>query len=256
MVTIKTPEEIAILREGGRRLAELLATLAKELSPGVSSLELDSKAHELIVAGGDKPSFLGYKSKGSKDGFPGSICFSANNEIVHGAPSIEPHIIKEGDIITIDGGLIHKGLYTDSAITLGVGKISETGKKIIAATSTALEKGIAAACAGGHIGDIGAAIEEYVKTTDFSLTAGLSGHGVGYSVHEDPYVPNWGERGKGEELRPGLVIAIEPMLNEGTSKTKVASDGFTICTADGKLSAHFEHTIVIGENGPEVLTKI
>lgn len=255
MSLIKTDNEIEKLREGGRRHAFILREVAKAVKPGVSTKELDDLAYRLITEGGDKPSFLNYTPHGADRPFPASTCISVNEDIIHGIPNEEPRILKEGDIVGLDIGLIHKGMFTDSAVTVAVGKVSETNAKLLEATKEALKRGIAAAQGGNRIGDIGYAIEQYAKKTGFKLAEDLCGHGVGYSVHEDPYVPNTGKRGTGMVLKPGMVIAIEPMLNEGTGKIVLRDDGYTYRTADNKMSAHFEHTILITEKDPEILTQ-
>jgi methionyl aminopeptidase len=257
MVTLKTKQEIAILREGGRRLAEVLLKLAEAVRPGVSSATLDKLAYDLIAKAGDQPAFLGYKGRYDKEPYPASICVSVNDEIVHGEPLLAPKIFKEGDIVSLDAGLVHKGFFTDAAITVPVGKIDEKAARLIKVTRIALEKGIAAVRAGATTGDIGFAIEQYIKSAaDFSVVRQLAGHGVGYAVHEDPFVPNYGRRGEGIRLEPGMVIAIEPMISEGGSEIYLAPNGHTYKTKDGSRSAHFEHTIVVTENGAEVLTKV
>jgi methionyl aminopeptidase len=254
MFKLKTKEEIKILREGGRRLAELLALLESEAKPGVTSLELEKISLNFIEKNGDKPAFLGYKGKYDKHGYPASICFSVNDEVVHGEPTINPRTLKEGDIVSLDAGIIHKGLYTDSAVTVPVGKVTKEAEKLMKVTKTSLQKGIEAARPGNSVGDIGYAIEKYVKPYGYGIIRELAGHGVGHAVHEEPFVPNYGKAHTGARLEPGLVIAIEPMLNAGTEKIFLAPDGFTYKTADGKLSSHFEHTVAITENGPQVLT--
>lgn len=254
MIRIKTEKDIAILREGGKRHAFVLAEIAKAVAPGVSTAELDALGHKLITEGGDTPAFLNYTPYGAKRPYPASVCLSINDEIVHGIPNEKPKILKEGDIVSIDIGLIHKELITDAAVTVGVGKIDEKAAKLLKATEAALYKGIDAAIASKTVGDIGYAIESFVKPLGYGVIEELCGHGVGYSVHEDPFVPNFGVRGRGARLRPGMVIAIEPMLNEGTKEIELDADGYTYRTADGKRSAHFEHTILITENGPEILT--
>ncbi len=254
MITIKTQEEIKILREGGRRLAVILRELATHVATGVSSLQIDALGKTLAEKGGDKPAFLGYRPKGVRTPYPASVCISINDEVVHGIPHVEK-IFREGDIVTLDMGLVHGGLITDSAITVIVGGGDEKAKKLVHATATALEKGIAAALPGKTVGDIGFAIEQFVKPLGFGQAEGLAGHGVGYKVHEDPYVPNTGKRGEGAVLKPGMVIAIEPMLTEGTGKVTFDKDEYTVRTKDGKRSAHSEHTIVITETGNQVLTR-
>ncbi|MDO8471069.1 MAG: type I methionyl aminopeptidase [bacterium] len=254
MIKLKNPEEIEILREGGRRLAEILSILASKVVPGVSALELEEEARRLIKEGGDKPSFLGYRPQGAKRPFPAALCVSINDEIVHGIPNEAEKIVKEGDIVSLDFGLLHRGLITDAAITVPVGKVDEESKKLIEITRTALESGIETALPGSTIGDIGAAITRVVQESGFTLADSLVGQGVGYQVHEDPFVPNFGIAGRGEKLVPGLVIAIEPMVNIGKSGIKILSDGYTIKTRDGSRSAHFEHTVAITEKGNIILT--
>lgn len=252
-VIIKTKEEIEILREGGRRLALILAQVAKKVVPGISTKELDDYAYLLIKEGGDEPAFLNYRPSGHHKPYPASLCTSVNNEIVHGIPQ-KDKILKEGDIISIDLGLKHKGLFTDHAMTVGVGKISKAKELLLNFTHEALLVGIAKARGGNTVGDIGSAIEKFVNRK-YGIVRELSGHGVGKKIHEDPYIPNYGKAGKGEKLVPGMVVAIEPMLNMGKDDITVDSDGYTIKTADGTNSAHFEHTILITEGDAQILTK-
>lgn len=255
MTKLKTPEEIEILREGGKRHAVILKELAKSVAPGVSTGFLEEEARRLIKEGGDTPAFLGYRPTGASRKFPASLCVSINDEIVHGIPNEKEIILKEGDIVGLDLGIIHKGLITDAAVTVPVGKIDETSKRLIETTRKALDAGIRAAKLGGTIGDIGAAISRVVEPTGFSIADDLAGHGVGFKVHEDPYVPNFGTRGSGEKLVAGMVLALEPMANVGTSKIKLLDDGYTIKTRDGSRSAHFEHTIAITEKGTIIITR-
>ncbi|KKW09827.1 MAG: Methionine aminopeptidase, partial [Parcubacteria group bacterium GW2011_GWB1_49_7] len=254
-ILLKSPEEIEILREGGRRHAEILRTLAEMVEPGLPTLILEEEALRLIKEGGDKPATLGYTPAGARRPFPAALCISINDEIVHGIPNEEPKILRQGDIVSIDLSLIHKTLFTDAAITVPVGAIDDESRELLKVTKRALEAGIAAAMPGNRIGDIGFAISDVVKGTRFSLAENLVGHGLGYKLHEEPYVPNEGERGKGEKLVPGTVIAIEPMVNAGKGGIKAMRDGYTIKTRDGSRSAHFEHTIAITEKGNIVLTK-
>ena len=254
-VTIKTPEEIAILKEGGKRLAFILNELAKAVKPGISTLELDSMARTLVEAGGDKSAFLNYKPAGAKRPYPAALCVSINDEIVHGIPNESPKILKEGDIVSLDMGLIHNGLFTDSAITVPVGKVDGSALRLMEVTKQALMEGIKAAKGGKYVRDISYAIEKYVRPLRYGIVEELCGHGVGYKVHEDPYVPNYCIDGKSEKLRPGMVIAIEPMLNEGSKHITLDADQWTYRTKDGQRSAHFEHTIVITADGSEILTK-
>lgn len=253
MIKLKTETEIEILREGGKRLANILRAVKAQVAPGVTTSELDELATQMIKDYGDKPAFKGYKPQGSYLAYPASLCVSINEEIVHGIPS--NRILKEGDIVGLDCGLEHRGLFTDSAISVAVGKVEPDLAKLLAVTEEALYRGIKMAKPGNHLGDIGQAIGSFIEENGYGLVEELSGHGVGYKPHEDPYVPNFGKPGTGIELKPGLVIAIEPMAALGTSKIKLEKDGFTFSTRDGKKSAHFEHTIVITPTGAEILTK-
>ncbi len=252
---LKTKEEIEILKEGGRRHAEILRYLAGLVKPGASTLILEEEARRLIREKGDTPAFLGYTPAGAPRPFPAALCVSINEEIVHGIPNEHPRILKEGDIVSLDLGLTHKGLITDSAITVPCGAIDDESRALLNATEAALEAGIAAAISGHHIGDIGAAVARSAAATPFSLAEDLAGHSVGHAVHEEPLVPNIGKPGKGPKLVPGMVLAIEPMLNVGTTAIKGLRDGYTIVTRDGSKSAHFEHTIAITEEGTVVLTR-
>ncbi|MFA6797134.1 MAG: type I methionyl aminopeptidase [Candidatus Paceibacterota bacterium] len=255
-ITIKTKEEIEILREGGRRLALILQEVGKASKPGVLTSELNDLAYNLAMDNGDYPSVLNYRPRGAKRAYPSSICISVNNEIVHGIPNENPKILREGDIVSLDMCLTHKKLITDSSITVSVGKIDSIAQKLLNVTKEAMNAGIKAAKGNGHVGDIGFAVERVAKANGFSIVEDLCGHGVGYSVHEDPYIPNYGEKGKGERLKPGMVICIEPMLNEGGKNIYLDDDGWTYKTGDGSRSAHFEHTIVITSGEPEILTKV
>lgn len=255
MGTIKTKEEIEIIKQGGQKLAAAIEATSQHLKPGISTKELDAIFEKEVRKLGGDPAFLGYKPEGVNKPFPASLCASINDVVVHGIPN-ENHILKEGDIITLDGGLIYKSLYTDHARTFPVGKISAEAKLLIDTTRNALKVAIEAIVPGGHIGDIGAAIEKYVKPYKFGIVRELAGHGVGYTVHEDPYVPNYGKVGQGEVLKPGMVLAIEPMLNLGTRFVSFSRDGYTVTTKDHNLSAHFEHTVVVTETGCEILTVV
>ena len=251
-VIIKTPKEIEIIRQGGKRLAAVLIKVAKKVAPGVSTYELDEYAYNIITKDGDVPAFLHYKPEGASIAFPASICISVNNEIVHGIPS-KARILKDGDIVSLDLGIKHKGLFTDHAVTVKVGKINKVSQELIDNTREALMVGIAAARGGNTVGDIGFAIEKFVGHR-YGIVRELSGHGVGIKIHEDPYIPNYGKKGKGQKLIPGMIIAIEPMLNIGKASIISMDDGYTIKTADGSRSAHFEHTILITEGEAEILT--
>lgn len=254
MIRLKSKEEIKIMKEGGKRHAEILRLVAKKVAPGVSTKELDDYARKLIKEGGDKSAFLGYTPEGVSYPYPAALCVSVNDEIVHGIPN-KKFILQEGDIVSLDLGLIHGGLITDGAITVPVGKISKEAKQLISVTKKALEVAIKAAKPGNTTGDIGHAVESFVKPFGYGIVKILSGHGVGYSVHEDPYVPNYGKPGTGEKLVPGMVIAIEPMLNLGSEYVCATDDEYTYITEDESISAHFEHTVAITEKGPIVLTK-
>ncbi|MDE1874559.1 MAG: type I methionyl aminopeptidase [Patescibacteria group bacterium] len=261
-IRLKSKEDIDILREGGKRHAFILNELAAAVAPGVSTKDLDDLAARLIAEhaapdqGGDKAAFLGYKPYGAKRPYPASLCVSVNDAVVHGIPNEEPYILREGDIVSLDLGLIHRGMVTDMAVTVPVGKIAPAARDLLKATKKALDLGIKAAKPGNTIGHIGAAIEGFIAPQGYGIVEELAGHGVGYGVHEDPYVPNYGVAGEGDELVPGMVIAIEPIINEGTAKIFLDKDGYTYRTRDGKSSAHFEHTLVITSRGAEVLTKL
>lgn len=247
---------IPSLREGGRRLARVLEEVAKATVPGASTADLDALAERLIRDGGDIPSLIGYTPDGAKRPYPATVCISINEEVVHGIPNENPRIIKEGDIVGLDCVLTHEGVFVDSAITVVAGKSDPEAEDLLDATKEALAAGIAVARAGNHVGDISAAIEEVGVRRGYGIVYDLGGHGVGNSVHEEPYIPNVGDAGTGAELLSGMVIAIEPMFTEGTPKVKLLSDGYTFVTADHSRAAHFEHTILITSGSPEILTKI
>ena len=259
MIIIKTPEEIEILREGGKNLATVLHKVKEKVAPGISTKDLDAYAEQLIREMGDTPAFLHYRPEGAQSPYPASLCVSINDEVVHGIPR-KSRILKEGDIVSLDLGIKHRGLFTDMALSVPVGRASEADLELIRITEQALRAGIDAAGAGNRTGDIGYAIETFIRsqkmTHQYGIVEVLSGHGVGRAVHEDPYIPNFGKRGAGAELRSGMVLAIEPMINAGTKNVTIDDDGYTFRTADRKKSAHFEHTILITEDGPEILTKI
>jgi len=252
---IYNKEEIEILREGGKRLASVLNEVEKKVASGVTTEELNKLAERLIRDKGDEPAFLGYQPEGAPIVYPATLCVSVNDEIVHGVPG--KRILKEGDIVGIDLGLKYRGLFVDSARTIPVGGVDSSSKELITVTEKALYSSIDAARGGGHIGDIGAAVEKTVKGTGFSIVEELGGHGVGHNVHEDPFIPNYGKAGTGQKLVPGMVLALEPMLNEGSEDVTLSmEDNFTFSTMDGKRSAHFEHTILITDGAPEILTKV
>lgn len=253
-IIIKNQDQIEKIREGGKILARVMQEVIKKVAPGVSTYELDQYAYKLIKESGGEPAFLNYKPEGAPKAYPASLCTSVNNEVVHGIPS-KSRILKEGDIVSLDLGVKYKGCFTDHAITVPVGKISKKDEELLKDTKKALEIGIWAATGGATVGDIGYAIESFVHKK-YGIVRELAGHGVGVKIHEDPYVPNYGKKGKGDKLVPGMIIAIEPMLNIGKDGIIFCDDGFTVKTADGSHSAHFEHTILITENEPEILTII
>lgn len=251
---IKTPEEIALLREGGKHLARILYAVKDKVVPGVSTGVLDAFAEKLIEECGGVPAFKNYTPEGARHAYPGTLCVAVNDEVVHGIAGDK--ILNEGDIIGIDLGMNYKGFFVDMAITVAVGNIDASAKKLIQATEGALMAGIDEVRAGKAVGDIGNAIEAHVRKHNFVVVEELGGHGVGYSQHEDPHIANYGERGEGVKLRVGMVLALEPIVNEGTRFVKILSDGYTFVTRDHKRSAHFEHTILVTEGDPEILTNV
>jgi len=245
-IVIKSSREIAIMRRAGKIAAEVLEILVAGLKPGMKTKELDDIAEKELAKRGAKPSFKGY------NGFPASICVSINDEIVHGIPG--NRVIREGDIVSIDLGTIYGGFQGDCAVTVGAGQISPLAARLIESAQGALEAGIKAARPGGRLGDISASIEGYARKAGYEVVREYTGHGIGREMHESPQVPNYGKAGSGAPLKAGMTLALEPMLNSGTWRTKVDEDMWTVRTADGGFSAHFEHTIAITEDGPEVLT--
>lgn len=250
--SIKTPDDIRRLREGGRRLGAILKHIASVVAPGITTRELDTLAEKLIRAAGDDPAFLNYQPYDADFPYPATLCVSVNDEVVHGIPGDKT--LAEGDIVSLDLGLIHEERIVDAAVTVAVGAINAESKKLIAATRDALIAGIAAARGGNTVGDIGAAIEGCVKKDRFSIVDILGGHGVGYAVHEEPFVPNYGTPGKGVKLMPGMVLALEPIVSTGDGEVFISGDGYTYLTADNARAAHFEHTILITDGAPEILT--
>ncbi len=246
MTVIKSTEEVAIMRQAGKIVASTLKKLAEEIKPGIKTSHLDSVAVNELKKYRAKASFKGYR------GFPASLCVSINNEIVHGIPGERE--LNGGDIVSLDFGAIVNGFHGDGAITVGVGKISPKAQELIAVTEAALMVGIKEARNGAHLGDVSVAIQDYVESRGFSVVREYSGHGVGRDLHEDPLVPNFGIAGEGPVLRKGMTLAVEPMVIVGDWRTRVASNKWTVLTADGSLAAHFEHTIAIGEDEAEILT--
>lgn len=246
MIKLKSKREIALMRDSGAIAAAVLQELARAVEPGVTTAELDKLAERRIRRAGGEPAFLGYQ------GFPATICTSVNSEVVHGIPGLRR--LQEGDIISIDLGVVLKGYYSDTAITVGVGRISPAAERLLAVTRQSLEEGISAMRAGGHLSDISHAVQKYVESNGFSVVYSYAGHGIGTAMHEDPQVPNLGPSGHGPRLQPGMVLAIEPMVNAGGAEVEVAGDGWTVLTADRSLSAHFEHSVALGRDGPVILT--
>jgi methionyl aminopeptidase len=248
MIQLKSKREIETMARGGHILAETVAMLEREVRAGMTTLDVDKLAEEFIRSHeGATPSFKGLY------GFPGSVCASINEEIVHGIPS-KKRTIREGDILSIDVGVKYDGFHTDSATTVPIGTVDATSAKLLAVTKHSLDAGIAAAQSGNHIGDIGAAIQSVVEAAGFNVTRDLVGHGIGTTFHEDPQVPNYGKPKRGTKLMPGLTIAIEPMVMVGKHQTRQLADHWTVVTVDGSRAAHFEHTIAVTSDGPLVLT--
>lgn len=265
-ITIKTKEEIDLIRKGGKRLADILRQVVVAAHVGIATLELDKLAENLILQSGGRPSFKGYRIKGADIAYPGTICVSINEEVVHGIPRKE-RIFREGDIVGLDIGMWWpssaqasegkpaKSLCTDMAVTIGIGKISSEAQRLIDATKESLEIGITHVKPGATVGDIGNAIEQYLKKNHLGIIRDLAGHGVGYELHEEPLIPNYGKAGTGVELKENMVIAIEPMATLGDWRVVLAEDQWTFKTVDNSLGAHFEHTMAVTKDGVEVLTR-
>ena len=249
MIVLKTGRELKIMREACRISAGALKIAGDAVEPGVTTAEIDAIAEKYIRSQGGVPNFKNY------EGYPATACISINNEVIHGIPN-KHRVIKAGDIVSIDLGAKFDGYNGDNAATFACGEISEQAKRLIDTTRESLYKGIAAAVVGGRIGDIGHAVQQYAEERGFSVVREFVGHGVGTELHESPEVPNFGTPGRGIRLMPGMTIAIEPMINAGKEKVKVMPDGWTVLTQDGSLSAHFEHTIAITPEGPQILTLV
>ena len=249
MIQIKNSEQIALMREAGRITAEALLTAREHVKEGISTKELDTIIRNYIEKAGAKPSFLGYA------GFPGSACISINDEVIHGIPS-KDRILQEGDIVKVDVGAFYKGYHGDSARTFPVGRVSEEAERLIKATKESFYEGIAAVKSGNRLGDVGYAIDSHVRKYGFSTVKKYIGHGIGRELHESPDVPNFGTPGRGVRICTGMALAIEPMINIGTDAVKELPDGWTVKTADGKLSAHYENTVALTENGLLILTEV
>ena len=249
MIIIKNSEQLALMRIAGRITAEALMVAKEAIRPGMSTKELDAKIRHHIEKCGATPTFLGY------NGFPGSACISLNQEVIHGIPSNKV-IIQEGDIVKVDVGARFRGYNGDSARTFPVGKVSDEALRLISVTEQSFYEAMKVAKAGNRIGDIGHAVEDFVISNGFSVVKEYTGHGVGAELHEEPEIPNYGKAGRGARLYPGMTLAIEPMVNAGVEKVKVRRDGWTVVTADGKLSAHYENSIAITDSDPVILTAI
>jgi methionyl aminopeptidase len=253
VILLKSPEELAVMRIASRIVAEILAELRKLVAPGVTTDELDAVAERLTLEAGARPAFKGYRPRGVT--YPKTLCVSINEEIVHGIPSARK--IKSGDIVSLDFGVVYDGFFGDAAITVPVGKVSGRALRLMEVTRNSLYAGIEQMRVGKRMSDVSCAVQRTAESAGFSVVEDFAGHGIGRSLHEDPQVPNYFSRGMpNPRLQAGMVLAIEPMVNEGTARLKILDDGWTAVTADGKLSAHFEHSVAITENGPEILTEL
>ncbi len=246
MIEYKSPREIKKIRKAGQVVAEVLDLISENVRPGATTRKLESLASEHFKKKKARPAFLGYQ------GFPASICVSVDDEVVHGIPG--DRTLVEGEIVSVDAGAVIDGYFGDSARSFAVGNVNGKARKLLSVTREALDRGINACVVGNRLGDISFAIQSYVEAEGFSVVRDLVGHGIGKKMHEEPQVPNFGEPGTGIELKEGLVVAIEPMINAGGYKVRVLSDGWTVVTDDGSLSAHFEHTVAVTSKGPEILT--
>ncbi|GAB4480535.1 MAG: type I methionyl aminopeptidase [Anaerolineae bacterium] len=251
-IIIKTRDDIQIMREAGAINAAALDAVRQAIRPGVTTRELDRIAHDVITRAGGSPAFLGYPP-GSKHPFPATITASINEELVHGIPG--ERRLREGDIVSIDCGTVYRGFVADSAFTMGVGTISEEARRLLEVTEQALYVGIERCLPDIYLSDISAAIQGFVEKHGYNVVREYGGHGVGRAMHEDPHIPNWGKPGRGPRLKPGMTFALEPMVMIGSPATQVLADRWTVITADRQLCAHFEHTVAVTENGPEILTK-
>lgn len=248
MVILRQPEEIEKIRVSSIIVAEILNGLRDMVKEGVTTLELDRYSETMAKKKGAKPAFKGYR------GYPYSLCISLNNEVVHGFPS--QRVLMSGDIVSLDFGVCYKGYYGDSAVTVPVGTVTKQAEKLIKVTEESLYQGIEEARVGNRLGDISAAVQKYVEDAGFSVVRDFVGHGIGRNLHEDPQIPNYGRKGRGVVLKAGMVLAIEPMVNAGAYDVSVLEDGWTVVTSDGALSAHFEHSVAITENGPDILSRM
>lgn len=251
MILIKTKKEIDLIRESCKIVAEALQLMKSNIKPGITTLELDEIAEDYIRSNNAIPAFKGY-SQGGASGFPGSVCISVDDAVVHGIPG--SNVLREGEIVSLDVGVLKNNYYGDAALSVAVGEVSAEKSKLLEVTEKSLYEGISNAKEGNRVHDISASVQEMVENNKFSVVRDLCGHGVGKYLHEEPSIPNFGRRGTGAKLRNGMTLAIEPMVNAGGYKVVTESDGWTILTADGLPSAHFEHTILITSNSPEILT--
>lgn len=246
MITIKSPREIELMRVSGKITAKTLSMLMRTVKAGMTTAEVDKLAEDSIRSMGGTPTFIGYH------GYAHTICASVNDEVVHGIPG--PRVLQDGDLLSIDIGTTLNGYVSDSAVTIGIGEVSDAAKRLMKVTQECLMLGIAQMQVGKRLGDIGHAVQAHAESNGYGVVRQLVGHGIGTAMHEEPQVPNYGTPGKGTELRPGLVLAIEPMITEGTYEVETLDDGWTVVTEDGKLAAHFEHTIAVTNEGPKILT--
>lgn len=246
-ISIKTSQELQILRDAGKILSEIIQDLKCSLESGITTQEIDGKAEDLMKRKGVVPAFKGYR------GFPGCVCVSVNDEVVHGIPG--SRFLCDGDIVSLDVGIIHRDYYSDTAVTVGIGEVGKAVRNLLDVTHQSLYEGIKEARVNNHLSDISHAIQKFVESHNLSVVRDFVGHGIGKNLHEDPEIPNFGPPHMGPLIKEGMVFAIEPMVNLGTWQTKISSDGWTVRTVDGKPSAHFEHTIAIAAGGPEILTE-
>ncbi|HEU4370388.1 MAG TPA: type I methionyl aminopeptidase [Methylomirabilota bacterium] len=247
MIELKSAREIGLMRRAGHILSEVVERLRTSVKPGLSTAEIDADVEDYIRSKGARPAFKGYR------GFPATVCISINEEVVHGIPSAQRHV-KEGDIVGLDLGCIVEGYYADCAFTVAVGEVTPRVQQLLDVTRESLEAGIAECRPGRRLSDVSHAIQTHVESHGFSVVRAFVGHGIGRALHEEPQVPNFGDPGRGPQLRPGMVLALEPMVTMGSWEVRILDDGWTAVTKDGSLAAHFEHTIAVTEAGPEVLT--
>ncbi len=254
MISLKSAREIEVMRRANVIVAEILQELKKKVAPGVTTLELDALAEELTYKKKAQPAFKGYTMGGSVKAYPGTLCTSINEEIVHGIPSNRP--LRAGDVVGLDFGVVYDGFYGDAAVTVGVGEVSEEARRLMRVTEEALYKGIEQLREGKRLGDLSSAVQTTVESAGFSVVRAFVGHGIGKKLHEEPPVPNYGEPDRGVRLREGMVLAIEPMVNAGGCEVEIREDGWTAVTKDRSLAAHFEHSVAITKNGPYILSKV